>query len=124
MRLLRHWSGENWAILSNAGALIGTTGLNSALGFIYWWLAARLFAPSAVGLASAAISAMMLLGNVGMLGLGTLLIGELPHRSHEAGALIATALLVAGGASAVLGILFGLAAPLVSAELTPLAQTP
>ncbi|MFN2199238.1 MAG: hypothetical protein ACK2UW_24180, partial [Anaerolineales bacterium] len=55
----------NRVILSNAGTLVGTQAVTSGLGFIYWWVAARLFAVDAVGFASAAISAMMLLGNLG-----------------------------------------------------------
>src|SRR3712207_3210155 len=96
---LDRWLNPNWTILANTGSLIGTTAVTSVLGFLYWWLAARLFPPEAVGLASAAISAMMLLGTMGMLGLGTVLIGELPRQRSEASQLITTSLLVAGLAS-------------------------
>lgn len=116
------WFATNRVIVANAASLISTTGVTSALGFFYWWLAARLFPPAAVGLASAAISAMMLLGSVGVLGSGTLLIGELPRQPGKAGSLITTSLLVAGFASGGLGILFAIAAPRLSAELEPLAQ--
>lgn len=121
--VLHRWFSLNRAILTNAGSLVGTTAVTSGLGFIYWWLAARLFPPAAVGLASAAISAMMLLGTLGMLGLGTLLISELPRQPGRAGSLITTSLLVAGTASGILGILFAIAAPRLSAELEPLAQS-
>lgn len=115
------WLKANRALLANAGSLVGTTALTSGLGFVYWWLAARQFSTATVGFASAAISAMSLLATIGMLGLGTLLIGEIPRRPEKAGALIITALLVAGLAGTVLGAGFALVAPLVSAEFQPLA---
>lgn len=119
---VRNWLSTNWVILSNASSMIGTTVTTSALGFAYWWVAARLFPMSAVGLASATISAMMLLGFVGVFGMGTWLVGELPRRPHEAGPLITTALLVVGGVSGLPAVLFIFAAPAISSEFEPLAQ--
>lgn len=107
-------------MLVNAGSLIGTTVVTSVLGFAYWWLIARLFPPAAVGFASAAISAMMLLGTVCMLGLGTLLIGELPRQPGKEGSLISAALIVVGGVGGVFGILFAVGASFVAADLQPL----
>lgn len=109
------------SVVNNAGSLVATTVLNSGLGFIYWWVAARHFQPSDIGFAAASISAMMLLGNAGMLGLGTLLIGELPRQSGQQASLIATALLTAGIASAVLGLGFSTVAPKISLDLEPLS---
>jgi O-antigen/teichoic acid export membrane protein len=108
------------AIVANAGSLVGTTVVTSALGFVYWWLAARQFPPQAVGLAVAAISPMMLLANIGVLGLGTLLMGELPRQRDNAGPLISTALVVAGTVGAVLGVIFAILAPFISTDLKPL----
>ena len=121
--LARGWLNANWTLFMNAGSLVATTAVTSALGFAYWWLAARLFPPEAVGFASAAISAMMLLGAIGVLGLGTLLIGELPRQAGKAGAIITAALIVAGIASGLLGGLFAVAAPSLSPELAPLSQS-
>jgi O-antigen/teichoic acid export membrane protein len=118
---LRRWLASNSSVLYNAGSLVGTTGVNLALGFVFWWLAAHLFSPATVGLASASISAITLLGTIGMLGLGTLLMGELPRRHADQGALIATALLAAGAAAGMLGILFVLVAPHLIIGLRPLA---
>jgi len=116
------WLGTYRVILTNAGSLVGTTVVTSGLGFIYWWLAARQFPPEAVGLGSAAISAMMLLGNVSVLGLGTLLIGELPRQPGKEGSLISTALLVVGSVGGGLGLFFALIAPWISADLSVLAE--
>jgi O-antigen/teichoic acid export membrane protein len=111
--------GANRTIVANAGSLIGTQLVTSGLGFIFWLVAARGFSASAVGFAAAAISAMTLLATFGMLGLGTLLMGELPRRDHARGPLITTALATAGVVGAFLGVLFALGAPRLSHEFAP-----
>lgn len=107
-------------ILANAGSLVGTTAVTSGLGFVYWWLAARQNSPDAVGLASAAISAMTLLGTFGMMGLGTLLIGELSRQQGKEASLISAALILVGGVGGCLGILYALFAPFLSADFRAL----
>jgi O-antigen/teichoic acid export membrane protein len=97
-------------LLSNAGSLVVSTGVASLLGLVYWMFATRLFSQRAVGYGSAAVSAMTLLGTIGMLGLGTLLIGELPRRSARAG-LVSAALLTCGLGSLLLGLGFAVVAP-------------
>ncbi len=112
--LLYQWAKKNSVILVNAGSLVGTTAVTSVLGFAYWWLAARQFSPEAVGLASAAISAMTLLGSLGILGLGTLLIGELPRQQGKEASLISATLSVVGAVGGCLGIVFAAVAPYLS----------
>src|SRR3989442_4908706 len=103
-------------MLANAGSLVGTMAITSVLGFAYWWLAARRFSPEAVGLASAAISAMTLLGTFGILGLGTLLLGELPRQRGKEFSLISAALILVGGVGVCLGVAFAVVAPLFSTD--------
>jgi len=117
---LLHWLKTNNIMLINAGSLIGTTAITSGLGFVYWWIAARHFSTAAVGIASAAISAMMLLGSFCVLGLGTLLITELPRQPKQAASLISTALLVVGVVGAGAGLAFALVAPSAIAGFHPL----
>jgi O-antigen/teichoic acid export membrane protein len=97
-------------LLRNAITLAATTGVTSVLGFGYWAVAARLFGQQAVGYGATAVSAMTLLGTIGMLGMGTLLIGELPRRRARAG-LVSAALLTCGIGSLVLGLGFAVLAP-------------
>ena len=113
---------KNLVIVINAGSLFSTQIVTSGLGFIFWWLATQMYDPKLVGLSSAAISAMMLLGNVGNVGLDTLLVGELPRRPKARGAMILTALLVTGTVGLILGVLFAYGTPLISPDLTPLHQ--
>jgi O-antigen/teichoic acid export membrane protein len=107
---------RNKEILGNAGTLIATAAVSGLLGFAFWTLAARLFSQAAIGYAAATTSAMTLLGTIGMFGLGTLLIAELPKRAARAN-LIAAAMIAAGAGSSLLGIAFVLVAPHVSASL-------
>jgi O-antigen/teichoic acid export membrane protein len=114
--LLSEWVKTNSVIFVNAGSLVATTAVTSVLGFAYWWLAAREFPPEVIGIASASIAAMMLLGNFCMLGLGTLLITELPRQPGQAASLISTALIVVGGVGGCIGLIFAVVAPYVSAD--------
>lgn len=120
---LFQWIKTNVVILVNAGSLISTTAVTSVLGFAYWWVAARWFPPETVGLGSAAISAMILLGTVCMLGLGTLLVGELPRQPGKEGSLISAALIVVGAIGACIGIAFALVAPFIATDLQPLGAS-
>jgi O-antigen/teichoic acid export membrane protein len=79
-------------------------------------VAAHLFSQAAVGYAAATTSAMTLLGTIGMFGLGTFLIAELPKRAARTN-LVAAAMLAAGLGSSALAIVFVLVAPHVSASL-------
>jgi O-antigen/teichoic acid export membrane protein len=107
-------------MLVNTVSLVGTTAVTSALGFVYWWVAVRQFSPAAVGLGSAEISAMTLLGTICMLGLGTMLISEMPHHKGKEISLIGAVLIPVGGVSWAVGMLFALIAPSISANFQPL----
>lgn len=119
-RTVSRWMSTNRVMLVNAGSLVGTTTVTSALGFVYWWLAARQFAPAAVGFASAAISAMTLIGTGCVMGLGTLLIGELPRQPGREPSLIGSALIVVGVLGGCAGLAFAVIAPLISPHFGPL----
>jgi O-antigen/teichoic acid export membrane protein len=118
--LLDRWANANHVLLVNAGSLVGTTVVTSVLGLPFWWVAARLFTPEILGLSSAAISAMTLLGTACILGLGTLLVGELPRQPGKEAALISAALLLVAGLGGFSGVLCAAIAPFLSAGLEPL----
>lgn len=111
-------------VLGRAGALLATTVVTSGLGFVYWTVAARLYSERAVGLGSAAISVMMLLGTIGMAGLGTVLIAELPLRSVGRARLVAAGLLASAGVSAVLALAYVTMAARLSEALGILVSHP
>jgi O-antigen/teichoic acid export membrane protein len=97
---------RNQDLLRNAGSLAATTGMTSIFGFVFTVVAARMFSPAAVGWGNTAINEMQLFGTIGMLGLGTMLIGELPKRSEERGGLFAASLSTSLIGSALLGLIF------------------
>jgi O-antigen/teichoic acid export membrane protein len=104
---------RNQELLRNAGSLAASTGLTSLFGFVFWIIAAREFSPTEVGYGSAATNALQLLGTVGMFGLGTMLIGELPRR-RERGGLFTASVITSAVGSLVLALVF-----LVAVDFTP-----
>lgn len=110
-------------IARNAAALAASSVLTYGLGFVYWWLMARLFPSSSVGLASAAITGLLFVSRLGLLGAGTLLIGELPKRPGEKQALIGTALAVVVPISCLLGAIYIGALPRIDPEMAIYADS-
>jgi O-antigen/teichoic acid export membrane protein len=97
---------RNQDLLRNAGSLAATTGLTSIFGFVFTIVAARIFSPNEVGWGNTAINEMQLFGTIGMLGLNTMLIGELPKRAQNRGGLFAASLATSAIGSAILGFAF------------------
>lgn len=110
-------------LLANAGSMLGTTVVTSLLGVAFWWLAAHDFSKHSVGVAAAAVGAMTLLGFMSTLGLGTLLMGELPRLESGHRSLINAALAISAPAGALVGILFAVIAPEVSSNFEPIAES-
>lgn len=119
---LRRLSALHQALVANAASLVGTTAATAGLGVVYWVLAARQFPSLSVGVASASISAMLLLGTLPVLGLQTLVIGELHRRPGQEVPLIATALLAAGVGGASFGLIFAGVASHLAPGLRPLGE--
>jgi len=76
-------------------------------GFAFWALAAHQMSSAALGIAGASTGAMALLGPLGMLGVGTLVIAELPQQAPGLRRrFVFTGLGVVGVAAGLLGLLF------------------
>src|SRR5436853_3285024 len=113
---------ESRSLQRNAGYIMITTGVNSALGYLFWLLVARSYDAHAVGVASALIAAMTVVAALADLGTSTALIQRLPaqrtdpdwSRTLTASVLTAT---LAGLAAAVL------AAVVVLPALSPSLET-
>jgi O-antigen/teichoic acid export membrane protein len=97
---------RNKDLVRNAGSLAATTGLTSIFGFVFWIVADHEYPKAEVGHAIAATNAMAVLGTIGVFGLGTMLIGELPKRRRDRGGLFAASLAATVSGSAVLGVIF------------------
>lgn len=99
---------RNKELLRNAGSLAATTGLTSLFGFVFWILADHEFSKTEAGYAIAATNAIQLFGTIGMFGLGTMMIGELPRRTTGRGGLFAASLVASAIGSAILGLIFAI----------------
>jgi O-antigen/teichoic acid export membrane protein len=108
-------------LITNAFAVGAGTIATAALGYPFWALAARNFPPADVGFAAAFVSAMTLLGSVGVLGLHTFVIAEIPRSRGREAELVAAAMGGAGLASAALATVFAIVTPLLSPNLSTLA---
>jgi O-antigen/teichoic acid export membrane protein len=123
---VKNWLNQNRSLITNSGALVGTAIANSGLGFVYWWIATKAYEPAVVGLASATVSAMILLGSLAMLGLGTLLVGELARRTsqEEQSTLISTAIASVIVVGTLVAAGFALAASVLTDEFDVLTASP
>jgi O-antigen/teichoic acid export membrane protein len=112
-------------LYSNAAALMASTGLSAATGFLFWMMAARLYPASAIGLATGLISAIRLVTSLADMGLGIGLVRFLStFGSQKAIRTIQSALVTAGGTSLVSAIIFVLGIPLWSPSLLVLTSQP
>lgn len=110
-------------LVTNAAAMMSSTIATAGLGFVYWWIAARWLSAEAVGVASAAIATMGFLALAGDLGLGTLLLGQIPRQAGRAGGLVSAAFLVATLGSAALGSLYVIVLALAPRHLVALGDS-
>jgi O-antigen/teichoic acid export membrane protein len=106
-------------VVKNASALYGSTIVTSLLGFFYWFLAARMTSPRAVGIASAIQSSAQFLSIFCVLGLTTLLISEFSVDKSKARSLILTAATGAGLFGFVVAIGVGIVLGSLSSSLHP-----
>jgi len=118
------WYRAHRDVVDNTVSLVGSAAVTSGLGFAFWWLAARLFAPEAIGLASAGVAGMLLMSTMGVIGLDALVISEIPRNRATAGRLVSTAVLTSFVTTALLGLGFALLAPLGSENLAAFFATP
>ena len=90
----------------NALYLMINHGITAAVGLVFWILAARFYLAEDVGLASATISAMLLLTMGGTLGLDYALIRFLPGSGKSSNAMINSCLTMGGLASIIIALIF------------------
>lgn len=116
--------GHSLPMLLNSVALIVGRVSTMALGFLAWLLAARLYTVAAVGLASAAVSAMMLCVLIALLGVGSAVITLFPRHQRRPSGLLNTAFGIVAGAALVVAGAFLLLASSTLKELIVVAAVP
>jgi O-antigen/teichoic acid export membrane protein len=110
-------------LLRTIMSLIATTGITSALGVAFWWVAAHRASLASVGNGSAAVSALTLVATFGMAGLNTTLIPHLARRPRHGDGLLSAALWAAALVSGVLAAGFWLIAELAGGGFAPYLHT-
>jgi O-antigen/teichoic acid export membrane protein len=104
------------SLFRNSFYLMVSTGVMAVLGFGFWWLCARLFSPTQIGLGTALISAMSLITYLSLLGFNSTFIRFLP-KSERRNAKINTGLLLVFGAATVLAVGYVVALPTLAPKL-------
>jgi O-antigen/teichoic acid export membrane protein len=102
--------------------MIVSYGASAGLGFAFWLIAARLFAPADVGTASSLISATTLIGFLGQFGLNTALIRYLPTASDR-NRLITVGLTLVTACSLVIALVYILLTPLIAPHIAFIAHS-
>jgi O-antigen/teichoic acid export membrane protein len=82
-RFLRTRTFLRHSLFLNASYLSVANLTRSASGFVFWFLAARLYSKETLGLAAAVTSAMLLMGTISYLGLGQGLVRFLPQSKRR-----------------------------------------
>ncbi|MGO8882974.1 MAG: lipopolysaccharide biosynthesis protein, partial [Streptosporangiaceae bacterium] len=103
--------------------LILSSGLQAALGFTFWIIAARLFSAADVGRAGSLIAATVLIAYVALLGLNSTLVRYLPT-APDRDALITAGFLLVAGCGAGIGLLYVVLTPVLAPRLAFVEHQP
>ncbi|UCF98299.1 MAG: oligosaccharide flippase family protein, partial [Spirochaetaceae bacterium] len=90
----------------NGYALVLSSALTSALGLLYWVVAARNYTTEAVGLNSAVLSAMVFLANLSALNLNNALNRFIPTSGRAASRLVRSSYLISVGTALIASLIF------------------
>jgi O-antigen/teichoic acid export membrane protein len=121
---MRRGKGRPLPMFLNSMSLILAKVFSLGLGFLAWLVAARLFEPTVVGLASATVAAMMLCVQFSLVGVGSSIINLFPARQHAPARLFDTAFSVVGFAAIAAGAVFLILAATILRELRVVAADP
>ncbi|HEY0813332.1 MAG TPA: hypothetical protein VGE11_08605 [Pseudonocardia sp.] len=91
-------------------ALVFSSAISSAVGLLYWVVAARMFPPQIVGVNATLVSTLGLLGIIAQFNLGSAMLRFVPVVGSGARAFVAACYAVGVGAAVVIGTVFALGA--------------
>jgi O-antigen/teichoic acid export membrane protein len=109
--------------ITNGLTLIGAKAISMGLGFAFWVIAARFFAPRQVGIAAGAVSAMMLCTQIAQLGFGSAFITHFPALQRRPAPLLNTSFTLTAALGVVGGLLFVALAGFAFSQLNIVAQS-
>ncbi len=110
-------------MVRNSLYLILSSGLQAALGFVFWIVTARLFSTSEVGTASSLISATVLIAYLALLGLNSTFVRYLPT-APDRDALITAGILLVAVCGGGMGFLYLALTPFLAPRLTFVQHSP
>lgn len=108
-------------LLRGSAFLMGAMLAASAVGFAFWLVAARLYTPSEIGIASTLISATTLIAYLSLLGLNNSLVRFLPM-SDDRDAEVTQSVLITAGGGVLIATGYVLLAPLIAPKLVLLSD--
>ena len=121
---VRDGAARSLAMGPNSLALIATKVATLGLGFLFWLVAARLFAPAEVGLAGGVVAAVLLCVQLALLGVGSAVIAMFPSHRARPARLLDTALTTALLAGTFVGLAFAALASGAFHELAVVGARP
>jgi O-antigen/teichoic acid export membrane protein len=110
-------------LVRNSLYLMLSSGLQSALGFTFWIIMARLFTTDDVGRASSLVSATTLMAFFALFGLNSTLVRYLPTAENR-NSLITGALLLVAGCGGVIALIYVLLTPIFAPRLSFISSRP
>jgi O-antigen/teichoic acid export membrane protein len=110
-------------MVRNSLYMILNSGMQAALGFAFWIIAARLFSTADVGRASSLISATTVIAFLALLGLNSTLVRHLPT-APDRDALMTAGVLLVAGCGAAIGLLYVLLIPFLAPRLAFVQHQP
>ena len=110
-------------LVRNSLYLMLSYGLQAALGFMFWVIAARLFSTGDVGRASSLVSATSLVAFLSLFGLNSTLVRFLPT-SENRDALITAAVILVAACGAGFGLIYLLLTPVLAPRLAFVEHRP
>lgn len=108
-------------LVLNSFYLLATTVAMALFGFLFWLIAARLYSPKEVGIASTLVAALNFITYVALLGFNTTFLKYLPTSSNRSKQ-INTGLILVSAAGFLVALVYALLAPILVPELSILRQ--
>ena len=112
------------SMLPNSLALIGAKVATLGLGFLFWLVAARFYAPDVVGLAAGVVAAVLLCTQLALFGVGSAVITLLPKDREHPARLIDNAITLTTLTGLAVGALFVALAAGMFPELGAVGRSP
>jgi O-antigen/teichoic acid export membrane protein len=106
---------ENHMVRNSMYSLL-STGIQAALGFAFWIIAARIFSTPDVGRATSLISATAFIGNIALFGLNSTLMRYLATTRHR-DLLVTVSVVVVGVGGTIMALAYVIALPLIAPHL-------